>query len=167
MKKTFALLSILAFCLFAAAQLAPTNSPTRVLVVWDPNPEPDIGGYKIYHGTNSRIYDVVIDVGNVTNAILSNFVRGATYYFAATAYNTIPLESDFSDEVVLTIPALPSAPTNVVATNVLGTVAISAFIEHANDVIGPWSVAKSYPTNYIDPLGPAFYRLGMNIKMVP
>jgi hypothetical protein len=167
MKKTFAVLSILAFCLLAVAQLAPTNKPARVLVMWDPNPESDIGGYKIYHGTNSRVYDVVLDVGNVTNAILSNFTRGVTYYFAATAYNTIPLESDFSEEVTLTIPALPASPTNVIATNVLETVAIGAFLEKADDVVGPWTLAQRYPTNYIDPIDKAFYRIGLTIDHSP
>lgn len=158
---------LLAFCFGALAQLAPTNKPARVLVAWDPNPEPDIGGYKIYQGTNSRVYDVVFDVGNVTNAILSNFMRGVTYYFAATAYNTIPLESDFSEEVSLTIAQIPLPPTNLLVTNVVGTVGVAARIESADDVAGPWQAFYQGPTNYVDPEGQSFYRMSLSIDRYP
>lgn len=86
------------------------SASPRVLVAWDPNPEPDIGGYKIYYGTNSQVYDVVVDMGNVTNAIIEDLTPGTTYYFAATAYNTIPLESDLSEEVSVTIPTGDQPP---------------------------------------------------------
>lgn len=108
----------LVLCLPGMAQLAPTNKPPRVMVTWDPNPETDIGGYKIYHGTNSRFYTTITNVGNTTNAILGGFTRGRKYYFAATAYNTNALESDFSEEVSITIPLEPRNPTNIVILNV-------------------------------------------------
>ena len=160
-------LCLLAFCYVAVGQLAPTNKPPSVMVMWDPNVEPDIGGYKIYHGTNSRIYNVVLDVGNVTNAILSNFTRGVTYYFAATAYNTIPLESDLSEEVTLTIPQIPLPPTNVIATNVNSSLGIAARIESADDVVGPWQAFYQSPTNYVDPEGQSFYRMSLSIDRYP
>ena len=73
----------------------------EVVLAWDPNPEPDIAGYIIYYGVKSRKYDKKVDVGNVTSGSV-NLEEKATYYFAATAYNTSGLESDFSNEVSFT-----------------------------------------------------------------
>lgn len=88
----------------------------RVLLTWDPNPEADIAGYRIWYGTNSRVYPFIIDVGNVTNTIVTNLAGGLTWYFAATAYNTSSLESDLSEEVSLTIPvSKPTPPQNLTA----------------------------------------------------
>jgi len=75
-----------------------------VTLVWDPNTEPDLAGYKIYYGTNSGQWNITIDVGNVTNVTISGLVRGVTYYFVATAYNTANLESDPSNEVSYAVP---------------------------------------------------------------
>jgi hypothetical protein len=97
----------------ALAQLAPSNNPPRVLLTWDPNPETDIGGYKIYWGTNSRTYTTVTNVGKTTNAITAGYTRGVRYYWAATAYNTNNLESDFSLEVSLLIPTAPTTVVNL------------------------------------------------------
>jgi fibronectin type 3 domain-containing protein len=97
----------------AQAQLVPTNNPPRVLLSWDPNPETDIGGYKIYYGTNSRVYTVVTNVGKTTNAVTAGYTRGVRYYWAATAYNTNNLESDLSEEVSLLIPVKPIHVTNL------------------------------------------------------
>lgn len=150
--------TIIALFLSCLSLVAATNPIARVLVTWDPNPEPDIGGYKIYHGTNSRVYDVVIDVGNVTNTIVTNLTRGATYYFAATAYNTIPLESDFSNEAIVSIPAPPVPPAGLKATNP-PVVEISALLQSAPDPAGPWVNLVNYPTNQFHEEGPLFLRI--------
>src|SRR5207245_1361626 len=51
--------------------------------------------------------------GTATTATASNLVEGATYYFAATDYDTNAIESDFSTEVAYTVPITSSnrAPT--------------------------------------------------------
>jgi hypothetical protein len=167
MKTILPFLMVLFLAITAIGQLAPTNPPApRVLVAWDPNPEPDIGGYKIYHGTNSRLYNVVVDVGNVTNAVLSNFVRGVTYYFAATAYNTSSLESDFSEEVFLAIPAPPASPGGLNVTNEL-TVIISARLQEAEDPAGPWMSSAIDPNFYVDAVGdrPRFFKMDLGIDV--
>lgn len=80
-----------------------TNSyNTRpVQVAWDPNPETDLAGYRLYFGTAPGTYSVVVDVSNVTSFTLTNdqFPNTAAYYFALTAYNTSSLESGYSNEV--------------------------------------------------------------------
>ncbi len=68
-------------------------------IAWDSNSEPDLAGYWIYYGTESRNYTNSVDVGNVTTYHLDNLSEGVTYYIAATAYDTSDNESDFSEEV--------------------------------------------------------------------
>jgi hypothetical protein len=80
----------------------PTEAAERVTLAWDPNPEPDIAGYKLRYGLQSRKYTTLVDVGNVTNATVSGLVTSNVYYFVLTAYNTVALESDYSAELVFT-----------------------------------------------------------------
>jgi len=79
-----------------------------VTLQWDPNSEPDIGGYKIYYGTASRSYGPPADAGNVTTYVVKDLQPGVRYYFAATAYNTDGYESDFSNEVTWGVPQAPA-----------------------------------------------------------
>jgi len=72
----------------------------QVALAWDPNPEPDLAGYRIYYGTSTRNYSFFIDVGNTTSYTVQGLEEGRPYYFAATAYNMAGNESDFSNEVV-------------------------------------------------------------------
>ncbi|MEW6417438.1 MAG: fibronectin type III domain-containing protein [Nitrospirota bacterium] len=64
----------------------------------DGTPLTDLGGYKIYYGTSSGNYSVVIDVGNVTTYKIEGLSPGI-YYFAVTAYDTSGNESEYSNEV--------------------------------------------------------------------
>ena len=76
------------------------NLVTQATLIWDPNTEPDLAGYKLYYGLSSGNYPYIVDVGNQTTYTLSNLEVGKTYYIAATAYTTAGLESDYSNEVV-------------------------------------------------------------------
>jgi hypothetical protein len=86
------------------------HAATSITLAWDPNTEPDLGGYKLYYGTAKGAYEFAIDVGNQTTYTISGFLKGVDYYFAVTAYNTYGLESTFSDElnypgpITVTIP---------------------------------------------------------------
>ncbi|MBL9135107.1 MAG: tandem-95 repeat protein [Verrucomicrobiales bacterium] len=82
-----------------------------VRLAWDPNPEPDIAGYKVYRGSASRAYTSVDEVGNVTSFDPAGLSTGVTYYFAVTAVNLQGMESPFSDEVSVT-PSNDPLPTN-------------------------------------------------------
>jgi acylphosphatase len=75
---------------------------------WDPNPEANIAGYKVYRGAQSRVYTSVRHLGKETSFVPPDLVEGVTYYFAVTAYNTLGMESPFSDEAVAT--AGPNSP---------------------------------------------------------
>lgn len=75
----------------------------QVTLMWDPNSESDLAGYRIYYGITSRSYDNVIDVGNTETCTVMGLIPGVTYYFSATAYNTSDLESDYSNEIEHTV----------------------------------------------------------------
>ena len=82
--------------------------------VYDTN-QPLCPGVLLTSGTNFfRTYTNVVNAGTNLTATVSNLVAPRTYYFAATAYDTNALESDYSSEVSLTITNLvPKPPSNV------------------------------------------------------
>lgn len=98
-----------ALCLAGNAFAAGTNS---VSLAWDPNPEPDIAGYRLQYGTTSGVYPNVVNAGNATSATANGLNQGTTYYFAVVAYNSAGLPSPASAEVSYTVPGSPNtAPT--------------------------------------------------------
>lgn len=132
--------------------LLSAQAPVRVLLSWDPNPEPDIAGYRIHYGTNSRVYPTILDVGNVTCTVVTNLTECTLYYFAATAYNTSALESDLSEEVslytdhcilltVATATNLNGPWTTIFTTNIPGKTVPTAFYRTTVSKDGPTNVA--------------------------
>ena len=71
-----------------------------VHLAWDSNNDPAVDGYKLYYGTTSRNYTVVVDVGNVTDYLLDNVDETQPIFFAVTAYDG-SIESDYSEELVV------------------------------------------------------------------
>lgn len=92
--------------LIAGLVLAGTYacSAASVTLAWDPSPDTNVVGYNVYVGTASRTYTQVHDAGNATMLTIADLVEGTTYYFAATAYDSWGLESDYSPETTYTIP---------------------------------------------------------------
>lgn len=81
-------------------------------ITWDPNTEPDLGGYRIYWGPTSRTYTNFIQVAAQPGVRLTNTVPiPGIKFVAVTAFSTNGLESDFSNEITLTNK--PAAPGNV------------------------------------------------------
>jgi hypothetical protein len=66
---------------------------------WDPNPETNIIGYRLYYGLSGGQYTTSVSVGNQTTYTLGNLTDGKTHYFAVTAYNSYG-ESGYSNELV-------------------------------------------------------------------
>jgi hypothetical protein len=94
--------------------LFPSLLPAaQISLAWDPNNEPDLAGYKIYIGYQTRTYSWSIDAGKQTQGTVNNLVDGTAYYFALTAYNTQGLESGFSNEVTYMVPATSQATLTV------------------------------------------------------
>jgi len=70
----------------------------QVTLAWDASASTNVAGYRVYWGTNSRAYFGVTNAGlGLTQAVL--LPHRGRWFFAATAYDTNGLESDFSSEV--------------------------------------------------------------------
>lgn len=84
---------------------ASNAPPVSVKLTWDPSvPDTDVAGYFIYYGGATRNYANRVDVGLATTGVVSNLLAATPYYFAATAYTSSGLESDFSNEAVCQRP---------------------------------------------------------------
>jgi hypothetical protein len=107
-----------------SAPSVPTVVPltsTSAGLQWNPpvtntdgTPLTDLAGFKVYYGTVSGVYSLVVDVGNSTSTEISNLQAGGTYYFAVTAYNLAGNESGYSGEATwsnVNLPNTPSAPS--------------------------------------------------------
>ena len=64
-------------------------------------PLTNLAGYKIHYGTASRTYTATFAIGNVTNYAFA--LPAGTYYFAVSAFDTLGLESNYSNEVAKTV----------------------------------------------------------------
>jgi len=85
---------------------------------WDPSPDSDIAGYKIYYKADSSTLPFnsrgakegtsPIDVGNVLNSTLSDLPNDQIHYVAVTAYNAKGEESTFSNIVTSQVAPGPA-----------------------------------------------------------
>jgi len=95
--------------------LLPITSLASYLTLsWNLNTERDLAGYQVYYGTASREYVYSIDVGDITAYRLDDLLDSETYFIAVTAYDTSGNESDFSDEVSVTVNDTSSSSTTTV-----------------------------------------------------
>ena len=81
---------MLAWTAAAAAQ--------QLTLAWDASASSAVAGYRLYYGTNTRSYQFVTNTGLMLTQAVVLPHRGR-WFFAATAYDTNGLESDFSSEV--------------------------------------------------------------------
>ena len=95
----FRRIALTAISLLALGNGASAAATGSMEIAWNPNPEADVAGYKIYWGENSRQYTSVQDVGNSVSTRISNLTSGRTYYCAVKAYNSAQQESPFSSEI--------------------------------------------------------------------
>jgi hypothetical protein len=109
-RKVAGILSLLlSLAVFCPGRLAAES----LTIAWDSNPEGELGGYKIYYGTQSGNYDFFKDVGDVTRKKIRRLKPETRYYFALTAYDVFGNESDFSAEVSAITEAASGSPTLV------------------------------------------------------
>jgi hypothetical protein len=118
-------------------------------LAWDPSPDPDVTGYRIYQGPQSRIYTNIVDAGSQTTLTITSLDPGGQYYFTCTAYvapsGPIVAESDYSNEVTYQAPL----PTYVVGVQLLSSPTTT----------GPWTVYATLPPVTIpDPGTPIFFQ---------
>ena len=77
-----------ALCVFVIAVLLGTASTLHAATAtasWDPNPEPDIAGYKLSYGTATGVYTTTVDVGNVTSYVRTGLTPATRYFFVVQA----------------------------------------------------------------------------------
>src|SRR5712691_11461954 len=83
----------------------PSNSAS---LAWDAVTAPALSGYRVYFGTAPGTYLQAlgqgISVGNVTAYTITGLASGTQYYFAVTAFDTLGVESAYSNEVFKNIP---------------------------------------------------------------
>jgi hypothetical protein len=77
---------------------ASTAGAQQVTLAWDASASTNVIGYRLYYGTNTRSYQFVTNSGLMLTQAVVVPHRGR-WFFAATAYDTNGLESDFSSEV--------------------------------------------------------------------
>lgn len=95
------------------AGLASVAQAQSVTLSWDASCAFEVVGYELCYGPASKEYVACADVGNVTSVTysLAGIAPGTTYYVAARAYGDDPhLDSDFSNEVVVTVPGPAGCP---------------------------------------------------------
>jgi hypothetical protein len=107
-----ALLVVLIFPMNASASRS-------VRVAWNPNPETNIQGYRIYYGEVAAGYTNLVDVGLNTTGSVTDLAFETGYFFYLTAYNVYGLESDPSTVLYYTTP--PPTPISVTTEEVLLT----------------------------------------------
>ena len=118
-----ALSRIAVVCLAVAGTLVHTLAHSaQVTFQWD-YPAGTAAGFYLYCGTSSGVYGPKVDVGSVTTYTLAGLSEGATYYCAVTAYDIARVESAYSAELPIAIPATPAAApvTNFTMTPASGT----------------------------------------------
>lgn len=97
--------------LLALVLFAPTTAlAATIRVSWNPNPESDLAGYKIYHGTASGVYLAPVNVGNVTSYTFVGALDGTRHYFAVTAFDQSTNESLRSVELMVDVPSQAIGP---------------------------------------------------------
>lgn len=105
---------IVFFFLLVIWEYIPIAFAGEAILTWDPpttntdgSSLTDLGGYMVYYGPTSGLYENITDVGNVTTWNVTNLTEGRIFYFAVTAYDISGNESGFSNEVTKTIIGIP------------------------------------------------------------
>ena len=80
------------------AAWAAAAGAQQVTLAWDASASTNVAGYRLYYGTNTGSYQFVTNAGPALTQSVVLPHRGR-WFFAATAYDTNGLESDFSSEV--------------------------------------------------------------------
>ena len=127
--------------------LSTPVSAASVILVWDPNPEADLAGYRVHIGTSAATHTQAINVGRVTTYTVSDLPPGGTYTFAVSAYDIFGNESSLSKEVSITIPTAPatthsvSVSTTAAQTGTLVTVTVEG-AQNNLDWVGLYSASS-------------------------
>src|SRR5580693_8309840 len=114
-----------------------------VYLTWNPSTSPGVVSYKVYFGTQSRVYPNAVAFGVTNSATIPGLQDGAIYYFATTAVTTNGSESPYSNETNYTTPfSTANISLSVIAsTQALAAVELTWTASPDSDVYG-------YAVNY-------------------
>ena len=122
--------------LVAAAPFHSASAQSQsVTVSWVRSTSTDVVSYKVYYGGATRSYTNTVPAGSLTNATVSGLLPGGQYFFAATAVDSVGLESPYSNESTYQVPVVStgsvppitwSTPANVVYGTALGAAQLNA-----------------------------------------
>lgn len=129
------------------------QSTATVSVTWDPSPDQDVAGYRVYYGGKTRTYTNTVEVIKPnTVAIVGGLTFDAPYFFAVTAFNQLGLESDYSIEVAYTPPApaseltvIPNGPLKARLRFAVSGTLPKTFRVYTNSVAAFTSIATASP----------------------
>jgi regulation of enolase protein 1 (concanavalin A-like superfamily) len=110
----------LAAFLMLAALGDSSQAQSALTLAWAASSDTTVIGYHVYQGGLSHVYTNVVDVQNVTSSTVQGLSTGDTYYFAVTAYDSVGLESAFSNEVAYNALSTNPPPTLVLTAPVPG-----------------------------------------------
>lgn len=88
-----------------------TDDQGNVRLIWPINEDPNIAGYYLYYSQKSGYYLRRRDVGKTNFALFPNLPSGEKYFFAIKAYDQIDQESEYSNEVFVTV-GLPGSESH-------------------------------------------------------
>ncbi len=89
----------LGWIILVVGLLLQAQPASGVTFLWNRSTGSNIAGYRLFYGTASGSYSQIIDVGNATSFTVNGLLRGHTYYFVVTAYDTTGAESGPSNQV--------------------------------------------------------------------
>lgn len=76
-------------------------------LAWDSNREPDLAGYRLYHGTQSGVYVSPQELHKDSTSYVFQGTSGFYYFFAVTAYDSANNQSDYSSELAVWVQPAP------------------------------------------------------------
>ncbi len=103
--KLFFVFVLCAVSLVGWISLSAPAYAASVTLTWQRNQEPDIAGYKVFYGTQSRQYTNSFTIDDSATSppeisyTINGLQEGVTYYFAVKAFDLAGQESEFSEEV--------------------------------------------------------------------
>lgn len=127
------------------ATLAPTFPATNtgsVKLAFDPSPDPNVIGYRIYYGSASGSYDHRAEAGNHTTVTVTGLPEGQKLYFSAVSYDATGAESQFSNEVSYQVPVSLHFRVASYALETYGVAGFTNVVAESTDLVSWQTLAE-------------------------
>ncbi len=93
------------FLTFFAFSMSCSALAATVEISFEHSESPNVSGYTVHYGKQSRDYVQSIDIGTESKCRISDLKTESLYYFAVTAYTELGYQSDYSAELATYIPS--------------------------------------------------------------